>query len=53
MLQAQGRGPPLESFSTFPKLESSLLKLNQIHFIKKKKMLLTNTNLCIGINGLG
>lgn len=44
--QWKGRGGLLESFCTFPKSESSLLKLNQIQFTKKKrKMLLTNTNL--------
>lgn len=37
------RGGLLESFRTFPKPESSLLKLNQFQFIKKKKMLSTNT----------
>lgn len=31
------RGGLFESFGTFPKSESSLLKLNQIQFVKKKK----------------
>lgn len=53
ILQGRGRKGLFESFCTFPKPVQSLLKLNQIQFIKKNKLLLTNTNLGIGIIGLG